>query len=290
MKGASLVSFRPISSPEEMFRTLLLVCGTVLLFGALKASPDILRDRGTLSLSAAESVIFLGITGDYKEVSEEDLAIRLAGDEDVVFVGESIRAMGDRSRRVWAIRTEEPKKVAKKLNKPLKKLGFKATQLQLSVVQPLQNDSKAMRTASRTIEEDKKVWAVWADRRAPGVWVFHESKLDGKKIEGMFRKTDARVAFYHQEFEFSTNEGADLPALTTAAEENLDSLKVLVREERLVLDLFLRDIDSMLLLENEKGTKQFLCPDIVNPFLGTSAAASLDWAVTLENDGFPFVN
>ncbi|MDA0667252.1 MAG: hypothetical protein O3A95_03575 [Planctomycetota bacterium] len=273
-----------------MIRTLLLVCGTVLLFGALQASPDFLRDRGTLSLSAAESVVFLGITGDYREVSAEDLAIRLAGEEDIAFVGESIGAMGDRSRRVWAIRTDEPKKVSKKLDKPLNKLGFKATQLQLSVVQPLQNDAKAMRTASRTIEDDTQVWAVWADRRGPGVWIFHESKLSGKKIEGMFRKTEAKVAFYHQEFEFSTNDGADLPTLTTAAKEKLDSLKVSVREERLVLDLFLRDIDSMLLLENEKGTKQFLCPDIVHPFLGTSAAASLDWAVTLENDGFPFVN
>jgi len=273
-----------------MIRTLLLVCGTVLLFGALQASPDFLRDRGTLSLSAAESVIFLGISGDYKAVSAEDLAIRLAGDEDIEFVGKSIRAMGDRSRRVWAIRTDEPKKAAKKLKKPLKKLGFKVSKLKLSVVQPLKSDSKALRTASRTVEGDKKVWAVWADRRSPGVWVFHETKLSGKKVEAMFRKTAAKVAFYHQEFEFSTNEGADLPALTTAAEENLDSLKVLVREDRLVLDLFLRDIDSMLLLENEKGTKQFLCPDIVDPFLGTSAAASLDWAVTLENDGFPFVN
>lgn len=274
-----------------MIRPLLLVCSTVLFYGALQASPDFLRDRGTLSLSAAESVIFLGITGDYREVSADDLAIRLAGEEDIFFVGESIRAMGDRSRRVWAIRTAEPKKVSKKLKKPLKELGFKATQLRLSVVQPLQNDAKAMRTASRTIEEgDKKVWAVWADRRGPGVWVFHESKLSGKAIEGMFRKTEARVAFYHQEFEFSTNEGADFSTLTTAAEENLDSLKVLVRKECLVLDLFLRDIDSMLLLENEQGTKQFLCPDIVDSFLGTSAAASLDWAVTLENDGFPFVN
>jgi len=273
-----------------MIRTLILVCGTLLLFGALQASPDFLRDRGTLSLSAAESVVFLGISGDYKEVSADDLAIRLAGDEDLEIVGDSIRAMADRSRRVWAVRTSEPKKVAKQLKKPLKKLGFKVTPLQLSVVQPLKNDAKAMRSASRVIEDDKKVWAVWADRRSPGVWVFHESKLSGKKIEGMFRKTDAKVAFYHQEFEFSTNEGADLPGLTTAAEENLDALKVTIREDRLVLDLFLRDIDSMLLLENEKATKKYLCPDIVHPFLGTSAAASLDWAVTLENDGFPFVN
>ncbi|MFK5955750.1 MAG: hypothetical protein QM477_04800 [Planctomycetota bacterium] len=273
-----------------MIRTLILALGSILMFGAVQASPDFLRDRGTLSLSAAESVVFLGIAGDYSEVNADDLAIRLSGELDLVFVGDSIRAMADRSRRVWAVRTGEPKKVVKKLKKPLKKLGFKVTKLQVTVVQPLRNDARAMRSASRVIEGDKKVWTVWADRRSPGVWIFHESKLSGKKIEGMFRKTDAKVAFYHQEFEFSTNQGADLPALTAAAEENLDSLKVCVREDHLVLDLFLRDIDSMLLLENEKHTKQFLCPDIVNPFLGTSAVASLDWAVTLENTGFPFVN
>lgn len=273
-----------------MLRTLTQVCGAVVLFGSLQATPDFLGDRGTLSLSAAESVVFLGITGDYKEMPAEHLAVYLEQEADVELVGESIRAMSDPSRRVWAVRTAEPKKLAKSLRKPLMKKGFKGTQLRATVVEALGKDDSSLRSAQRSVEREDKIWTIWGTRRAPGVWVFHDKKLTSKKVEGLFRKTKAKVAFYHQEFEFSTTEGADLPTLTTAAEENLDSVRVCIREECLVLDLFLRDLDSLLLLENAKGTKRYLCPDIVDPFLGTSAAASLEWAVTLENKGFPFVD
>lgn len=273
-----------------MLRTLLNVCGALLLFGTLQATPDFLGDRGTLSLSAAESVVFVGITGDYKAMPADHLTIYLSEEKDLEFVGESIRAMGDPTRRVFAVRTDDAKKLLKTMKAPLKKKGFKAYQLEATVVEPLKQDGKALRTAQRTVEADKKVWTMWSTRRTPGVWVFHETKLSGKQVEGLFRKTEAKVAFYHQEFEFSTTEGADYPALTAAAEEKLDALRVAVREEKLVLDLYLRDLNSMLILENANGTKTYLCPDIVKPFLGTGAAASLDWAVTLESEGFPFVD
>lgn len=271
-------------------RTLINVCGALLLFGTLQATPDFLGDRGTLSLEAAERVVFLGITGDFKEMPAEHVVTYLSEEKDLEFVGDSIRAMGDPTRRVFAVRTEDSKKLLKAVKAPLKKKGFKAYHLNATAVTPLKQDAKAMRTAQRTVEADKKVWTMWGTRRAPSIWVFHESKLSGKKVEGLFRKTDAKVAFYHQEFAFSTTEGADYAALTAAAQEKLDALKVAVREEKLVLDLYMRDLDSMLILENANGTKSFLCPDIVKPFLDTSAAASLAWDVTLENEGFPFVD
>jgi len=273
-----------------MLRTLTQVCGALLLFGTLQATPDFLGDRGTLSLSAAERVVFLGITGEYKEMPAEHLVTYLSEEKDLEFVGKSIRAMGDPNRRVFAVRTDDAKKLVKTVKAPLKKKGFKAYQLQATVVTPLKQDARAMRTAQRTVEAEKKVWTMWGTRRTPSIWVFHEPKLSGKQVEGMFRKTDAKVAFYHQEFEFSTTEGADYDALTTAAKEKLDAIKVAVREEKLVLDLYLRELDNMLLLENTNGTKHFLCPNIVESFLDTSAAASLNWAVTLENEGFPFVD
>ncbi len=273
-----------------MLRTLLKVCGTVLALGALQAAPGALAARGTLSLSSAEHVAFLGISGDYKEMPADHLAIWLEGERDLELVGQSIRALSDPTRRVWAVRTEDPKKLVRSLKGPLKKRGFKLTALHVTVVEALKKDPRAMRTAQRTVEADAKIWTMAGGRRSPAVWVFHDAKLSSKRVEGLFRKTPSKVAFFHQEFEFTTNEGADLPALTTVAEEKLDALKVGIRENHLVLDLFMRDLDSMLLLKNKKGTEQFLCPDIVRPFLGTGAAGSLDWAVTLENDGFPFVN
>jgi hypothetical protein len=184
-----------------MARTLILaLAATGLLYGAGVAAPaPIAGDPTTTSLSCPTSLVFLGIEGDYKAVTADELHTWLTEEQKQVVFGKDLRALSDPTRRVWALETADAKKLHRSLKSKLQKKGFKATLLQATAVEPLEEDRRAVNSACREVEREDKVWTMWTSRRTPRIWVFHEPKLSGKKVEGLFRKTKSSVAYAHTE-------------------------------------------------------------------------------------------
>ena len=312
--------------PEVMLSTLLQICGAAVFTGTLSAAPLLLSnassaapadaaapalsslsavtslpvEQSTVSLNKSESVVFLGITGDYKATTADELAEWLLKEKKVVVVGESIRAMGDASRRVWAVQSKDSKKLMKSLKSGLKKQGFKATPLLATALTPLSDDSRAQKAAMRGVEKaEKKVWTLWGGGRDKAVWVFHESKIDSKKIESLFRKTEAKMSFFHQEFCFKsealsgdgkvTEASVNVASMTQTAAATMDCLKVIARDGALVMDLYMRDMSSVLLLSSDNGRHQFLCPNVYDSPVKRLQVPELNWMVTLEGRDIPFL-
>jgi hypothetical protein len=317
-----------------MLSTLLQFCGTVAISGTLSAAPLLAStassalpasavlsatptstaspalsasaaspffvEQSTVSLNSAESVVFLGITGDYKATTADELAEWLLKEKKVVVVGESIRSMGDASRRVWAVKSEDPKKLVKSLKSGLKKQGFKATPLLATALTPLNDNSRALKAAMRDVEKsEKKIWTLWGGGRDKAVWVFHERKIDSKRIESVFRKTESKMSFYHQEFCFKsdalsgegkvTEASVNVESMSETAAASMDCLKVISRDGGLVMDLYMRDMSSVLLLSSDNGRHQFLCPNVHESPVKRLQVPELNWTVTLEGRGVPFL-
>jgi hypothetical protein len=286
-----------------MLSTLLKFCGTVVVGGTLSAasfslssaSPVLDDNQSTVALNSAVSVVFVGIEGDYKATSADELATWLLKEKKIVVVGDSIRAMGDADRRVWAIQSEDCKKTLKGLKSGLKKQGFKATPLVATALSPLQEDSRAMKSAMRDVESnEKKIWT------GKALWAFHESRFESKKVEALFRKTKAKMSFFHTEYCFNSavmNElkggeasdaGLNVEEITKTAEASLDCLKVSTRDGGLVMDLYMRDVESMLLLKSSNGRHQFFCPNVQKTSIKRLQVPELNWTVTVEDPGMPF--
>jgi len=274
-----------------MSRTLFLVlAATGLLFGAGVAAPaPAVGEPTTSTLATQTSIVFLGIEGDYKAVQAEELATWLQEDQKQIVFGKVLRALGDPSRRVWAIETAAPKKLLRTLKTGLKKQGFQATMLVATAVESLDKDSRNVRSACRQVERDSKVWTMWSDRKAETIWVFHESKLSAKQVEGLYRKTECAVAFAHQEIVVAPGACEDLSGMIPKLDKKLDAMRVSLREGSLVANLYLRDLDRLLVLHREGSEKIVLCP----PGLREAVPADEDpasWKVTIDNDGYPFLD
>jgi len=288
--GVRLLGFPARFVPIAMPRTLLItLAATGLLLGAGVASPA--PDAGAFAsstLGAQTTVVFLGIEGDYKEVSVEDLTKWFDEEKEQKVVGKPLRAISDQSRRVWALETDEPKKLLRGLKSGLKKQGFKASMLVTTAVEPLEKDARAVRTALRTIEQEKKVWTSYNARGSEIIWVFHEKSYEAKKVEGLFRDTDATVAYAHQNVSLAPAQCDDLATMAVELTEKLDALKVSTNEDHFVADLFLRDIESFLVLHQDGGKKMVFCPST----LLRAVPADQDpatWQVTIDNTGYPFL-
>lgn len=292
-----------------MLSTLLKICGTVVVGGTLSAasfshssaSPVLDDNQSTVALNSAVSVVFVGIEGDYKATSAEELATWLLEEKKIIVVGESIRAMGDADRRVWAIQSEDCKKTLKGLKSGLKKQGFQATPLVATALSPLQQDSRAIKSAMREVEsQEKKIWTFAGGSRGKALWAFHESRFESKDVEALFRKTKARMSFFHTEYCFRSdvmNElkngepsdaGLNVEEITKTAEASLDCLKVSARDGGLVMDLYMRDVESMLLLKSSNGRHQFFCPNVQKTAIKRLQIPELKWTVTVEDPGMPF--
>jgi len=275
--------------------SLSLFVGTVVLFGALQAATD-LAGRNTLRLDSDASVVFLGITGDYHAMSSEAMATMLTEAHELTLVGDSLRADTNDEHRVWAVRLDKEtgtsSKVAKQLDRALKKIDFRVEELRATVLAPGSGESgRDVRSALRSLERgEEKVHAVWMDRRANTVWVFHESKLKSRRIADMLRDTEVDFDFHHQEFDLlpggEAKASADLDKLNGCAIEKLDLVRATRRDDALVLDLFLRDVSSFQLLK--EGPRVYLCPTLGSTLLA-EGPVGVEWSVTLTNDGFPFV-
>lgn len=274
-----------------MARTLILaLAATGLLYGAGVAAPaPIAGDPTTTSLSCPTSLVFLGIEGDYKAVTADELHTWLTEEQKQVVFGKDLRALSDPTRRVWALETADAKKLHRSLKSKLQKKGFKATLLQATAVEPLEEDRRAVNSACREVEREDKVWTMWTSRRTPRIWVFHEPKLSGKKVEGLFRKTKSSVAYAHTEVSLTPTADVDLESRAKALGESLDALRVSTRDTQLVADLYLRDCDRLLVLHQDGTDKIVLCP----PELLKAVPEDGDpaqWKVTLDNEGYPFLD
>lgn len=273
-----------------------MVVHAFVLLGALYGSgvanaPAVLPagDRDTLPLVASESVVFLGFSGDFAGEAEVRFQ-EMAGQElGLALLGSPVRSLSDRCRLVWAARTSDAEGIAKKLARPLKEKGYQVTLLRATVFSVLGNPSSAeVQRGLRTLDRsEKRLWACFLALEANLIWLFHEPRLTSARLLDAAREADLKVAFYHQELELEAKEEADVEMLARQASQKLDLLRAGSREKHLVLDVYLRDLPSLLALE--RGKKVSACPDVL-AFLRDVPAGRLSWVVTLDNRGYPFVD
>ena len=266
----------------------------LLAGGAAAASGEV---TDTLPLQRGEIVFFLGISGDFTEGKDQEMQAALSGALGLDILGNPVRSLTSRDRLVWAVRAgegDDPAKMIRKLIRPLKKNGYKPTRVHATVLTPTGRAlSASLRTAARKIERDNpKVWGTFLSSKNRVLWVFHDSKLKGKKVLEGVREAKVKVSFHHQELELqhSTNrEEASESAATEAAslaKTELDLVGSQIRDGRLILDVYLRDLDHLLLLA--KGRKIILCPDVTPGFFAEGEAGNAAWVVTLDAEGYPF--
>ncbi|RMH00843.1 MAG: hypothetical protein D6702_12865 [Planctomycetota bacterium] len=258
--------------------------------GPLTALPQFSGGPNKVALGAEESLIFLGLQGDYSGELELQVRDRLSEEFGLQVVGSPVASLTDKDKRVWAIRTTEDfKSIRKKLLRPLKKRGYSLEELRATAFSPIDRVSgSAIKAAMREVERaDKYVWASYMDFREGTIWVFHEDRLKSEKLLDRIRNTRLKVAFYHHEIQLEPDSpDLRLDGLAESAKEKLDALAVTGRDNALVIDLYLRDVDSFLALD--RGRHTVACPDL-SPLLGRGRKAA-GWAVVLENRGYPFVD
>ena len=232
-------------------------------------------------------MVFLGIDGNYDAAGDEGVA-KILADLELPVVGDPVRSLFQRDRMVWAVLTDEPDKILRRVKSKLKKKGFKVARLRVSAMSLLEpaSRSSALRAVKAVEAEEKKVWAASLHLKEDLIWVFHESRLDSRVLLRQFRKGRLSPGFYHQEIVLAAREGTDMKALAVDASVKLDLVRASQREQNLVLDLYYRDVESFLALR--KGKTTYACPDVL-PFLET-VAGSVQWKVTLDNKGYPFVD
>ncbi|TAH36978.1 MAG: hypothetical protein EYC70_08320 [Planctomycetota bacterium] len=277
-----------LQGPKVLLLTLVLA-GAVYGSGVSGPAAVVpLGDRDTLPLVATESLVFLGFSGDF--AGDAEVRFRaLAGDElGLVLVGSPIRSSSDKSRLVWAVRTDDPVNLGKRLVKPFKEKGYAAQPLRATALSVLggQSDSDVLRGMRDLDRSERRVWAFYQDGKESLLWVFHEPKLAAEKLVDEVRDRKLKVGFYHQELELQAKEDADVQALAQQATGKLDLARASNRGRFLVLDVYLRDVDAFLALD--RGKKTMACPDVLT-FLQDVPAGKLSWVVTLENRGYPFV-
>lgn len=284
---------RPDPHPEEatvLLEAVLLFFGSCYGSGGASAPANVLPagDRDTLPLVANEVMVFVGLTGDFSGENELRLREYLSRELGLRVVGSPVRSLADKGRQVWAVRTTDPEGLAKEVAGPLKQRGYQATPVRATVMVLLGRPSsgEVQRVLRDLDRQEKKVWASHFDAQEGVVWTFHEPRISAEKLMDEVRRREIKAAFHHQELELAAKEAADLPALAKQAEQNLDLVKAGSRDQALVLDLYLRNVETLLALE--RGRRVVACPDVLS-FLGSVPAGKLSWSVTLENRGYPFV-
>jgi nitrogen regulatory protein PII-like uncharacterized protein len=267
--------------------------GAGVAISAVNAVPSS-GTKTTIPLAGDEpQVVFLAIEGDYRAMTPAKLTDFLVTAHELELLGESLRADTNSSMRVWAVVSKDSStKLAKSLKRTLKKLEFTVAPLNITVLSPLgRAKSRDVRSAARAVElADNKVPLVYQAGFSKQLWVFHDPKLNSKKVEKVFRATEVLFDFYHQEFDLTAGgeakASANLDELNGCASEKLDLVRCSRREDALVVDVYLRNMSSFQLLEKSK--RKYLCPALANTLLKDCPSAVV-WSVTLSNDGFPFV-
>ena len=93
------------------------------------------------------------------------------------------------------------------------------------------------------------------------------------------------------ELQESVNRGETSGSVAAAeavsrAKTELDLVGSQIRDGRLILDVYLRDLDHLLVLA--KGRKIILCPDVTPGSFAEAEAENAAWVVTLDAKGYPF--
>jgi len=278
----------------------------VLLFAApVLAATDAAQSsaagRDSFAFEPEGSMFFLGIEGDYRGFGLDELR-SLLEDQGLELVGDPLRGAVSAERRVWAVRVtdEDPKKLVRKLKKPLKKAGFQVERLRGSVFAPLGRDwNRVLPGASRALAgKDDKVWATWAPRgrtAASCFWVFHETSLSRKKLERELKDAGLSITTFHQEFVLTPPPGVGdavelMTTLEPIAAEQLDLLSLSLREGSLVLDVYLQDVDEMLIVP--RGSKLCACPPEISALVAQTQAGSEEepWKLAIPTEFVPFVD
>ncbi len=267
--------------------------GAGLTISAVNAVPGS-GTKTTIPLAGDEpQVVFIGIEGDYRSMTPAKMTDLLTTAHELELLGESLRADTNSDMRVWAVISKDSStKVAKSLTRALKKLEFSVAPLNVTVMCALAScKSRDVRSAVRAVErDDNKVPLVYQARSGKQIWVFHNPRLNSKKVEKIFRATEVLFDFYHQEFDLTAGgeakASANFDELNGAAGEKLDLVRCSRREDALVLDVYLRNMSSFQLLEKSK--RNYLCPALASTLLKDVPAAVI-WSVTLSNAGYPFV-
>lgn len=270
-----------------MRRTLVGFVGGLALAAGL-FSPE-LRAQSAMPLQSQERLIYVGIEADFAGLGLEEVVRRLNEDLEVKTVGTSLRSLANAQRRIFALRSGDPEATVKTLTRGAKNAGLtKVERLQATVLDSGVDPFSG--TTARLVENNlDKVWSCWIGQRGETMWLFHESRLPRRVLEKGLEKYDVRPNFHHRPFElsFTGEKEPDYAALETLAVEKLDLLRASRLEKGLALDVYLRGVDSLLLIEH--GGLVHVCPDFVGPLIGTAKEAQAAWTVTFYSTGFPFL-
>lgn len=242
-----------------------------------------------VQIESPESLIFVGISGDYSGDIELTLRDRLAEEFGLSVVGSPVRSVTAKDQRVWALRTvEDFKSLRKKMLRPMKKAGYELVEMRVTAFTVIgQVPVPTLRNQLRELERaEKYLWGTYESYGEGVVWAFHEPKLRAAKLLDEMREADIKLAFWHQEVELEPGQkGVDLAQLLIAAQETLDLCASTGKETSLLLDFYVRDVESMMALD--RGRHTVACPEL-RPLINGSGQAG--WAVTLENRGYPFLD
>ncbi len=259
---------------------------TVLTFASLHARAG---ERSTLPLQPGDRLIYVGIEADYSVVGLEEISRRLTEDLQLKLVGNPLRSLANAQKRIWALRTADPEATFKALEKGAKKAEFVSVQrLQATV---LDSGATPFQVATARLIEGSldRVWSAWVGPRGETMWLFHESRLTRKVLEKGLEKQEVRASFHHQAFDLacSGTKGPDFAALEASAAQKLDLLSSKRLEHGLSLDLYLRSVDSLLVIEHEG--RMHVCPDFLGSLISADAPDTDGWSVTFQSEGYPFL-
>lgn len=269
-----------------MSRTLSrLTCGaiTAAILSAAGAHAQL-----TVPLVSESRLFYVGIEADYPTLGVDDVQRILAEDLQMTPVGASLRSLANAQRRIWAFRAEDPDAATKALARSGKKAGFSAVErLQATVIESGVDPFTS--TTARLIESDfENLWASWIGPRGETMWLFHESRLTRRALEKGLEKREVRPTFHHRPFtlSFEGERQPDFAALETIAIQKLDLLRATRLEKGLELEMYLRAVDSLVVIE--QGGSLHVCPDFARRLLQGKSEAE-GWSVTFYSGGFPFL-
>jgi hypothetical protein len=272
-------------------RTLVCLAGAALLSGTLMLSHAAARlggDRDTFAMESKDRVLFLAIQADYPTLGVEEVARILREDFTCSLVGDSVRSQSNPQRRVWAVRTSDTEATLKELKRGTRKKGLVVERMVASVLAP--GRDPANNATARVIESlDERIWAGWVGPGGATLWIFHESRLTLKALEKALDGAKLPSSWHHEAFDLSSaaQPAADLSLLAKAAPERLDLLCATPGEGLLALDIYLRNLDTLAIVQQDDQSR--LCPDFRGRLIEAVAPGTTGWRVTFAHDGYPFL-
>lgn len=270
-----------------MLRTLTSFAGGIVVAAGVLTSSVL--GQSTMPLQSQDRLIYVGVEADYAAIGLEEVTRRLSEDLEIKLLGTSLRSLSNAQRRIFAVRSTDPEATMKALARGAKKADLTAIErLQATVLDSGVDPFSG--TTARLVESNlDKVWASWIGPRGETMWLFHEKNLTRRILEKGLEKFEVRPNFHHRPFQlsFTGEKEPDYAALETMAVQKLDLLRASRVEKGLSLDVYLRSVESLLLIEH--GGSLHVCPDFAGALLSGDKDAAASWSVTFYSTGFPFL-